>query len=68
MQRTKLKVKMSAGNILSDSTQAFLYAREASGCETTSLDPYAQTWENLHNCVLAVLRTKDVDMVKQGTK
>ena len=37
------------------------------GCETTSLDPYAYIWDYLGNCLLSVLRTEDVNMVKKGT-
>ena len=43
-------------------------ALEEPGCETTSLDPYAYIWDYPDNCVLSVLRTEDVNMVKQGTK
>ena len=43
-------------------------ALEELGCETTSLDPYAYIWEHPDNCVLSVLRTEEVNMVKQGTK
>ena len=38
------------------------------GCETTSLDPYVYIWDYPDNCVLSVLRTEDVNVVKQGTK
>ena len=68
MQRTTLKVRMSTGNVLSDSAQVLPCALEELGCETTSLDPYAYIWEYPENCVLSVLRTDDVIMVKQGTK
>ena len=43
-------------------------ALEELGCETTSLDPYAYIWVYPENCVLSVLRTEEVNMVKQGTK
>ena len=43
-------------------------ALEELGSETTSLDPYAYIWDYPDNCVLSVLRTEDVNMVKQGTK
>ena len=41
MQRTTLKVRMSTGEVLSDSAQILPCALEELGCETTSLDPYA---------------------------
>ena len=68
MQRTTLKVRLSTGKVLSDSAQVLPYALEELGCETTSLDPYAYIWDYPDNCVLLVLRTEDVNMVKQGTK
>ena len=68
MQRTTLKVRMSTGKGLSDSAQVLPCALEKLGCETTSLDLYAYIWDYPNNCVLSVLRTKDVKMVKQGTK
>ena len=68
MQRTKLNVRMSTGKVLSDSAQVLPCALEALGCETTSLDPFAYIWDYPDNCVLSVLRTEDVNMVKQGTK
>ena len=68
MQRTTLKVRMSTGKVLSDSAQVLPYALEELGCETTSLDPYAYVWVYPNNCVLSVLRTEEVNMVKQGTK
>ena len=68
MQRTTLKVRMSTGKVLSDSAQVLPCALEELGCETTSLDPYAYIWDYPDNGVLSVLRTEDVNMVKQGTK
>ena len=68
MQRTTLKVRMSTGKILSDSAQILPCALEKLGCETTSLDPYAYIWDYPDNCVVSVLRTEEVIMVKQGTK
>ena len=68
MQRTTLKVRMSTVKVISDSAQVLPCALEELGCETTSLDPYAYIWDYPDNCVLSVLRTEDVNMVKQGTK
>ena len=68
IQRTTLKVRMSTVKVLSDSAQVLPCALEELGCETTSLDPYAYIWDYPDNCVLSVLRTEEVDMVKQRTK
>ena len=39
---------------------------EELGCNTTSFDPYAYTWEAPDNYVLAIHRKEDVNMIKQG--
>ena len=39
---------------------------EELGCETTSFDPYAYIWDAPDNCVLAIHRKEDVNMIKQG--
>ena len=39
---------------------------EELGCDTTSFDPYAYTWDAPDNCVLAIHRKEDVNMIKQG--
>ena len=41
---------------------------EELGCDTTSFDPYAYTWEAPENCVLAIHRKEDVNMIKQEKK
>ena len=38
---------------------------EELGCDTTSFDPYAYTWEAPENCVLAIHRKEDVNMIKR---
>ena len=68
MHRTTLKVRMSTAKVLSDSAQVLPSALEELGFETTSLEPYAYIWDYPDNCVLSVLRTEEVNMVKQGTK
>ena len=39
---------------------------EELGCDTTSFDPYACTWDAPDNCVLAIHRKENVNMIKQG--
>ena len=68
MQRTTLKVRMSTEKVLSDSAQVLPCALEELGCETTSLDPYAYIWDYPDNCLLSVLRTEEVNMVKERAK
>ena len=68
MQKTTLKVTMEIGKVLSDMGLILPCALEELGCETTSLDPYAYIWDYPENCVLSVLPTEEVNMVKQDTK
>ena len=68
VQRTTLKIRMSTGKVLSDSTQVLPYALEELGCERTSLDLYAYIWDYPDNCILSILRAEEVNVVKQGTK
>ena len=35
-------------------------------CDTISFDPYAYNWDAPDNCVLAIHRKEDVNMIKQG--
>ena len=65
MQRTTLKVRMSTLKVLSDSAQVLPCALEELGCGTTSLDPYAYIWDYPDNCVLSVLRTENVNILKE---
>ena len=68
MQKTTLKVTMENGKVLSCMGLSLPCALEELGCETTSLDPYAYIWDYADTCVLSVLRTEDVNMVKQHNK
>ena len=68
MQKTTLKVTIENGKVLSDMGLILPCPLEELGCETTSLDPYAYIWDYPDNCVLSILRTEDVNMVKQDKK
>ena len=68
MQKTTLKVTIENGKVLSDMGLILPCALEELGCETTSLDPYDYIWDYPDNCVLSILRTEDVNMVKQDRK
>ena len=67
MQRTKLKLRMSTGKVLSDWAQVLPCALEELGCETISLDTYGYIWDYPDKRVLSVLRTEEVNMVEKGT-
>ena len=68
MQTTTLKVTLENGKGLSDSGLILPCALEELSCETTSLDPYAYIWDYPDNCTISILRTEEVNIVKQGKK
>ena len=68
MQTTTLKVTLENGKVLSDTGLILPCALEELGCETTSLDPYAYIWDYPDNCVISILRTEEVNIVKQVKK
>ena len=68
MQTTTLKVTLENGKVLSDTGLILPCALEELECETTSLDRYAYVWDYPDNCAISILRTEEVNMVKQGKK
>ena len=68
MQKTTLKVTIENGKVLSNMGFILPCAPEELGGETTSLVPLAYIWDYPDNCVLSILRTEDVNMVKQNKK
>ena len=66
VQDVVLKVRTEDGKIMSKDGLQLLCPLEELGCDTTSVDPYAYTWDALDNCVLAICRKEDVNMIKQG--
>ena len=56
------------GEVLYDSAQVLPCAKEELCCETNLLDHYAYNWDYPDNCLLSVLRTEEVNIVKQRTK
>ena len=61
-----LKVRTKDGKIMSEDGLQLPCPSEELGCDTTSFDPYAYTWDAPDNCVLAIHRKGDVNMIKQG--
>ena len=68
LQTTTLKGTLENGKVLSDTGLFLPCALEELGCKTTSLDPYAYIWDYPDNCAISILRTEEVNMVKQGKK
>ena len=67
IQDAELSVKTRDGKVLTPFQMVLPCPLEQLGCETTSLDPYAYTWAEPDNCVLAVHRKEIVNMIKHGS-
>ena len=66
VQDVVLKVRTNDGKVMSKDGLQLPCPLEELGCDTTSFDPYAYTWDAPDNSVLAIHRKKDVNMIKQG--
>ena len=66
VQDVVLKVRTKDGKVISEDGLQLPFPLEELGCDTYSFDPYANTWDALDNCVLAIHRKEDVNMIKQG--
>ena len=56
IQDITLKVRIKDGKIFDQNDQLLPCDMDELGCESTSLDPYAYTWEAPENCKLPVLK------------
>ena len=65
VQDVVLKVRTKDGKVMSKDGLQLPCPLEELGCDTTSFDPYAYTWDARDNCVLAIHRKEDVNMIKQ---
>ena len=66
VQDVTLKVCTKHGTVVSKDGLHLPCPLEELGCDTNSFDPYAYTREAPDNCVLAVHRKEDDNMIKQG--
>ena len=66
VQDVVLKVRTKGGKVVKKDGLQFPCSLEELGCDKTSFDPYAYTWDAPDNCVLAIYRKEDVNMIKQG--
>ena len=61
-----LKVRTKDGKVMSKDGLQLPCPLEELGCATTSFDPYAYRRDAPDNCVLAIHRKQDVNMIKRG--
>ena len=66
VQDVLLKVPTKDGKVMIKDGLQLLCPLEEPGCDTTSFDPYAYTWDAPDNCVSAFHRKEDVNMIKEG--
>ena len=64
VQDVLLKVRTKDGKVMSKDGLHLPCPLEDLGCDTTSVDPYTYTRDTPDNCVLAILRKEDVNMIK----
>ena len=64
VQDVVLKVGTNYGKVKSKDGLQLPCPLEDLGCDTTSFDPCACTLDALDNCVLAIYRKEDVNMIK----
>ena len=64
VQDLVLKVRTD-GKVMSKDGLQIPCPLEDLGCDTTSFDPYAYTWDAPDYCVLAIFRKEDVNMIEQ---
>ena len=65
VQDVVLKVRTKDGKVMSKDELQLPCPLEELGCGKSSFDTYANTWEAPDNCVLAIHRQEDVNMIKQ---
>ena len=66
VQDVTLKVRTKDGKVMSKDGLQLPCPLEEHRCNTTSFDIYAYTWDAPENCVLAIHRKEDANMIKQG--
>ena len=64
MQDITLKVIIKYGNIFNRNDQLLPCDLDELGYESTSLDPYAYTWNAPENCILSILKEDFAHMLK----
>ena len=64
VQDVVLKVRTKDGKVMSKGGLQLPCPLEELGCDTTLFDPYAYTREAPENCVLAIHRKEDVNMIE----
>ena len=64
VQDVTLEVRTKDGKVMSKDGLQLSCPLEELGCDTTSFDPYAYTWDAPDSLVIAIHRKEDVNMIK----
>ena len=64
MQNVSLNVNLRDGIVNNWQNIPLPCPLSAGGCDSTSTDPFAYTWDELNNCLFTMIRFFDAQMVK----
>ena len=66
MQKTSLRTDLESGTVLNALGQQLPCHLSDNGCDSSSLDPFGYTWENIKNCQLKLIRIDVAVMIKHS--
>ena len=68
MQNVSLNVNLRDGTVNYWQNIPLPCPLSAGGCDSTSTDPFAYTWDEPNNCFFTIIRTFDAQMIKANDK
>ena len=68
MQNVSLNVNLRDGTVNNCQNIPLPCPLSAGGCNSTSTDPFAYTWDEPNNCLFTMIRTFDAQMIKANDK
>ena len=68
MQNFSLNVNLRDGTVNNWQNIPLPCPLSAGGCDSTSTEPFAYTWDEPNNCLFTVIRTFDAEMIKANDK
>ena len=68
MQNVSLNVNLRDGTVNNWQNIPLLCPLSAGGCDSTSTDPFAYTWDEPNNYLFTMIRTFDAQMIKDNEK
>ena len=68
MQNVRLNVNLRDGTVNNWQNIPLPCPLSAGGCDSTSTDPFAYTWDEPNNCLFTMICTFDIQMIKANEK